>query len=157
MSSKAGKKQADFCVKPCQLDDVCFRSTVRSRCSYICPPHALEQGLCLTVSTHGDSLPCPQKQSACLNMVFLGHPLQLLSARKPQPSLNNPSLSGRLRAEVRSWGSRSIIFTWKCGSMPLSKPLIAGYRGSTEGYCQVTLLPHPGTGTSSSPNRTEKA
>ena len=142
MSSKARKKQADFCVKPCQLDDVFLFSSLSSRCSYICPLYALEHGL--TVSKHGDSLHCPQKQSACLHTVLLGHPLRLPSAGKPQPRFNPPSLSGRLRAEVRPWGARGVcIFTGKCRSVVSHKISQRGRRRehgfpSAEAYGQVT-------------------
>lgn len=86
----------------------------------------------LTVRKRCHSLPCPQKQSACLNTVLLGHPLQCLSARKTQQTSKPPSLSGRLSAEVQSWGARNMcIFTWKCRSMPHTECLNVGVRGST--------------------------
>lgn len=88
--------------------------------------------LVLAVRKYCHSLPCPQKQSACWNTVLLGQPLQCLSARKTQLTSNPPSLSGRLPAEVQSWGARNMcIFTWKCRSMPHTESLNVGVRGST--------------------------
>lgn len=88
--------------------------------------------LVLAVRKHCHSLPCPQKQAACLNTVLLGHLLQCPSARTTQQTSNPPSLSGRLPAEVQSWGARNMcIFTWKCRSMPHTESRNVGVRGST--------------------------
>lgn len=47
--------------------------------------------LVLAVRKRCHSLPNPQKQSACLNKVLLGHPLQCPSATKTQQTSNPPS------------------------------------------------------------------
>lgn len=87
--------------------------------------------------------PSLQKQSACLNRVLSGHPLQCQSARKPGPSLARPAPSPPHKVPSRrtiapSLGARSVcIFTWKCGSAALTK----SEPWEREGRWTVAFLP----------------